>query len=100
MSLRMYNLIVEEAGHKAGISHPRPDKKHITPHLLRHSIARHLKNSGQPIEFIQNFLGHSNYQMTMDVYGRMGVDDMQNIADKLSGIAYKKEEPERTKFLE
>jgi len=100
LSLRMFNVIVEEAGYKAGITHPRPDKKHINPHLLRHSIARHLKNNRQPIEFIQNFLGHSNYQMTMDVYGRMGVDDMQNIADKLSGIIMKPQEEERSRFLE
>lgn len=99
LSLRMFNLIVEDAGNKAGIDHPRPDKKRLTPHLLRHSIARHLKNNRQQIEFIQNFLGHSSYQMTMDVYGRMGVNDMQDVADALSGVAYKKQEEERKPFM-
>lgn len=34
-------------------------KKNITLHCLRHSIATHLSSKGANIEFIQQFLGHS-----------------------------------------
>lgn len=72
--------ICVEAGKQAGVSHPMPGKTNINPHLFRHSIARHLKTDGWPWEFIQNFLGHSSFKTTMDTYGTMGFDEMQQIA--------------------
>lgn len=39
-------------------------EKRITPHLLRHSIATHLLESGMKIEDIQHFLGHSSLEST------------------------------------
>lgn len=35
------------------------NKKNITLHCLRHSIATHLLNKGANIEFVQGFLGHT-----------------------------------------
>lgn len=49
---------IEEYGKKAGI------KKHITPHMLRHSIATHLLNSGMDIRRVQAFLGHTSLAST------------------------------------
>jgi len=37
---------------------------HITPHLLRHSIATHLLQGGMPLTDIQKFLGHSSLEST------------------------------------
>lgn len=39
-------------------------QKGITLHCLRHSIATHLLNNGAPIEFVMDFLGHSNIDST------------------------------------
>jgi len=79
---RQINNIVMMAGRRAGIQHPNPHAIHINPHLLRHSIARHLKTAGFQAEWIQKFLGHSSIRTTMDVYGTIGMDEMQAIADK------------------
>ncbi|HEX8577835.1 MAG TPA: tyrosine-type recombinase/integrase [Flavobacterium sp.] len=39
-------------------------EKHITPHILRHSIATHLLEKGANIETISAFLGHSSLEST------------------------------------
>ncbi len=86
LTTRMINKIVETAGKESDIQHPNPNCKHINPHLFRHSIARHLKSKGFSVEWIQNFLGHSSYKTTMDVYGRLSLDEMQQISDKRFGL--------------
>lgn len=86
---RMINYIVEKAGERAGIKNTHPNREHINPHMLRHTCARHLKNSGVPLEFVQNLLGHESFQMTMDIYGRMGFQDMIEYANKMTGLETK-----------
>lgn len=39
-------------------------EKHITPHILRHSIATHLLEKGASIQTISQFLGHSSLEST------------------------------------
>ncbi|WP_456440301.1 tyrosine-type recombinase/integrase [Psychroserpens sp.] len=50
-------------------------EKRITPHLLRHSIATHLLESGMKIEDIQQFLGHSSLESTQ-VYTHIANQDL------------------------
>ncbi len=57
--------------------------QHLNPHIFRHSIARWLKSQGFTAEWIQNFLGHQSYKTTMDLYGTISIDEMQETA-KLS----------------
>ena len=33
--------------------------------------------------WIQNFLGHESYQTTMDMYGTLSIDEMQEVAERL-----------------
>ncbi len=39
-------------------------EKHITPHILRHSIATHLMQNDVPIQSISQFLGHTSLEST------------------------------------
>ena len=78
----MLQLIVQRSAESVGLSHPDPTAKHINAHLLRHSIARHLKNTNYNPEFIQKYLGHSSIKTTMDEYGTLSLDDMQNIVQR------------------
>jgi len=83
MAPRSVNHVVETIGAKAGVTNPNPRLMHLNPHLFRHSIARFLKSKGFSAEWIQNFLGHESYKTTMDMYGTLSIDEMQEIAARL-----------------
>jgi integrase/recombinase XerD len=85
ISIRRVNYIVEQLGEKAGVENPNPRLQHLNPHIFRHSIARFLKSKGFSAEWIQNFLGHESYKTTMDMYGTISIDEMQEIAEKKLG---------------
>lgn len=80
IAIRTINLIIETTGKRSGIENPNPARRHLNPHIFRHSIARFLKSKGFTAEWIQNFLGHQSYQTTMDMYGTISIDEMQEIA--------------------
>jgi integrase/recombinase XerD len=85
LSLRLVNYIVGKTGEKAGVKNPNPRLKHLNPHILRHSIARFLKSKGFSAEWVQNFLGHESYKTTMDMYGTISIDEMQEVAERKLG---------------
>lgn len=64
-------------------------KKHGLPHIrfheLRHSCASLLLNSGFGLKDVQEWLGHSDINMTANIYGHLDVGRKQSIADQLSG---------------
>ena len=81
LTVRRINYITAKAGEQIGITNPNPRLKHINPHIFRHSIARYSKNKGFSAEWIQNFLGHASYKTTMDMYGTISIDEMQEEAE-------------------
>ena len=82
LTVRMINHITKQAGERAGVKNPNPALKHINPHIFRHSIARYLKSKGFSTEWIQNFLGHASFKTTMDMYGTISIDEMQQEAER------------------
>jgi len=85
LSLRQVNYVTQGVGVLAQVQNPNPRLSHINPHIFRHSIARHLKSLSFSGEFIQNFLGHESIKTTMDTYGTMSLDEMEDMATKKLG---------------
>lgn len=79
---RAINYLILNVSRRGAVKHPRPGREYLNPHLFRHSIARFLKSKGFPAEWVQNFLGHQSYKTTMDMYGTMSIDEMQELAER------------------
>lgn len=68
--------IVGRAAIKANI------KRRITPHILRHSFATHLLESGTDLRYIQTLLGHSSTKTT-EIYTQVAVNNFKLIKNPL-----------------
>ena len=65
ISRQMLDVLMKKYGALAGIP---DDKQHF--HVLKHSIATHLIDSGADIKFVQDWLGHANIQNT-EIYAKL-----------------------------
>ncbi len=68
--------IVSKAATKANI------KRKVTPHILRHSFATHLLESGTDLRYIQTLLGHSSTKTT-EIYTQVAVNNFKLIKNPL-----------------
>ena len=57
-------------------------KKGYSIHSLRHSIAVHILDADQPIEFVQDHLGHRNIQNTQ-IYSKISDRKRKEVFEKL-----------------
>lgn len=78
-STRRINEIVKQYG-KIAI----PNKR-VFPHLLRHSIATHLREAGMPIDRISIILGHADSGVTERVYAKVSFSSVNMDYQQLMG---------------
>lgn len=60
--------------------------KHIRLHDLRHSCASNMLASGVPMKEIQEWLGHSNFSTTADVYSHLDFSAKIRAAQTISSV--------------
>lgn len=66
--------LVARAGRRAGL------KQHVTPHVLRHSLATHLLRRGAGLRPLQALLGHASLETTQK-YTRMEISDLRSVLE-------------------
>lgn len=71
--------IVKRAAHRVGI------EKKTTPHVLRHSFATHLHDSGIDIRHIQVLLGHTSTKTT-EIYTHVSKRDIRKLKSPLDDL--------------
>jgi len=85
-SKRQTQQFIHDAGLKAGIV------KNVSPHVLRHSFATHLLESGVNLRKIQVILGHRSLQTTA-IYTHLTKDFLSEVKsplDTIGGVKYGK----------
>lgn len=60
--------------------------EHIYPHALRHTFATRCFEVGLPPKTVQEYLGHSSVQMTMDIYTHVSEEKKRQDMEKLNSI--------------
>ena len=79
-SKRHTQHFIREAGLRANIS------KQVSPHVLRHSFATHLLESGVNLRKIQVILGHRSLKTTA-IYTHLASDFLKEVTSPLDGLA-------------
>lgn len=80
-SLRANNWRVREFN--AGVTAAKLDGLGLTPHKLRHTAASLAIAAGADVKVLQQMLGHSDSAMTLNVYGHLFPDRLDEVADTL-----------------
>ena len=61
--------------------------KGLHPHALRHTAASLAIASGANVKVVQQMLGHKSAIMTLDLYGHLFPDQLDEVADRLDAAA-------------
>jgi integrase len=56
----------------------------LTPHALRHTAASLAIASGANVKVVQTMLGHQSATMTLDLYGHLLADQLDEVADAMA----------------
>ena len=63
---------------KAGLGHLK-----VTPHKLRHTAASLAIASGADVNVVQTMLGHKSATLTLDTYGHLFPDRLDEVSKKM-----------------
>lgn len=58
----------------------------LTPHSLRHTAASLAIASGADVKVVQQMLGHASATMTLDLYGHLYGDRLDEVADRMDAL--------------
>ena len=58
----------------------------LTPHSLRHTAASLAIASGADVKVVQQMLGHASATMTLDLYGHLYGDRLDEVADRMDAM--------------
>jgi site-specific recombinase XerC len=59
----------------------------LHPHELRHTAASLAIASGATVKVVQQMLGHKSATMTLDLYGHLYADQLDEVGDRLHEAA-------------
>ncbi len=83
-SRRQTQLFIHDAGKKAGI------QKNVSPHVLRHTFATHMLESGVNLRKIQVMMGHRSL-VTTSIYTHLAKDFLKEVQSPLDTLEVKNE---------
>jgi integrase len=69
----------------------------LTPHALRHTPASLAIAAGANVKVVQTMLGHKSATMTLDLYGPLLADQLDQVADAMD--AARRSVQDRADFL-
>lgn len=91
-------LILKKHTDKARVVNSSLFPKSVTPHILRHSKAMHLLQSGVNIVYIRDFLGHTSISTT-EIYARADSKLKREALEKAYVDITQKQNTERSSWL-
>ena len=74
------------AMHKYKLLHPDKPLPHITPHVFRHTFCTNMATAGMNVKGLQYLMGHSDAEVTMNVYTHASYDFAKAEILRISGF--------------
>lgn len=76
----------DETARRTQRIHPSADRLSIRVHDLRHTAASFAISCGANIKVVQRMLGHRHASMTLDRYGHLYTEDLEEVANRLDAV--------------